>query len=43
MIESIIDRVGYEYGILQDAEDYRAGRLETVSHEGIMEEFCADE
>lgn len=26
-----IDRLEYEYGILKDVEDYRAGRLETYS------------
>lgn len=26
-----IDRFEYEYGILRDIEDYRAGRLETYS------------
>ncbi len=26
-----IDRLEYEYGILKDIEDYRAGRLETVT------------
>lgn len=26
-----IDRLEYEYGILQQVEDYRAGRLETYS------------
>ena len=26
-----IDRLEYEYGILKDIEDYRAGRLETYS------------
>lgn len=26
-----IDRLEYEYGILRDIEDYRAGRLETYS------------
>ncbi|WP_430384426.1 hypothetical protein [Bacteroides thetaiotaomicron] len=26
-----IDRLEYEYGLLKKAEDYRAGRLETVA------------
>lgn len=26
-----IDRLEYEYGILKDIEDFRAGRLETVT------------
>ena len=29
--EKPIDRFEYEYGILKDIEDYRAGRLETYS------------
>jgi RHH-type rel operon transcriptional repressor/antitoxin RelB len=31
MLEFSIDRVEYEYGLMKDAEDYRAGRLETSS------------
>ncbi len=30
-IESSIDRLAYEYGILADLEDVRRGRLSTVS------------
>lgn len=30
-LEESIDRLEYEYGILKDVEDYRAGRLETYS------------
>lgn len=30
-LSSSIDRLEYEYGILQQVEDYRAGRLETYS------------
>lgn len=30
-LEEAIDRFEYEYGILGDIEDYRAGRLETYS------------
>ena len=29
--QEAIDRFEYEYGILKDIEDYRAGRLETYS------------
>lgn len=31
MVDENIDRMLYEYGILQDREDLRAGRLETIS------------
>ncbi|MCI6275040.1 MAG: ribbon-helix-helix domain-containing protein [Coriobacteriaceae bacterium] len=30
-LEESIDRLEYEYGILRKVEDWRAGRLETVS------------
>lgn len=30
-LASEIDRLEYEYGILKDVEDYRAGRLKTYS------------
>lgn len=30
-LSNSIDRLEYEYGILQQVEDYRAGRLETYS------------
>ncbi|MEE0019328.1 MAG: hypothetical protein UFN42_09955 [Collinsella sp.] len=30
-LQGAIDRFEYEYGILKDIEDYRAGRLETYS------------
>lgn len=30
-LQESIDRFEYEYGILKDIEDYRAGRLETYS------------
>lgn len=34
-LEESIDRLEYEYGILKDVEDYRAGRLETYSLEEV--------
>lgn len=34
-LEDSIDRLEYEYGILQKVEDYRAGRLETVTLEEL--------
>ena len=30
-LQESIDRLEYEFGILKDIEDYRAGRLETYS------------
>ena len=36
-ITSAMDRLEYEYGILKDAEDYRAGRLETSSLAEVRE------
>lgn len=36
-LEESIDRLEYEYGILKDVEDYRAGRLETYSLEEVKE------
>ena len=32
-----IDQAEYEYGILRDVEDYRAGRLKTYSIEEVGE------
>lgn len=34
-LREAIDRLEYEYGILKDIEDYRAGRLETYSIEEV--------
>lgn len=34
-LREAIDRFEYEYGILKDIEDYRAGRLETYSIEEV--------
>ena len=36
-LEESIDRLEYEYGILQQVEDYRAGRLETYSLDEVGE------
>lgn len=30
-IDAALDQIEYEYGILKDIEDYRAGRLETYT------------
>ena len=32
-----IDRLEYEYGLLKKVEDYRAGRLETVTLDELEE------
>lgn len=36
-LEDSIDQLEYEYGILKDIEDYRAGRLETYSIDEVRE------
>lgn len=36
-LQESIDRFEYEYGILKDIEDYRAGRLETVTLDELEE------
>lgn len=36
-LEESIDRLEYEYGILKDVEDYRAGRLKTYSLDEVGE------
>ncbi len=36
-VSSSIDRMEYEYGILKDLEDYRAGRLESLSSQEVGE------
>ena len=38
-----IDRLEYEYGILKDIEEYRAGRLETVTLEELTESLGLDD
>ena len=32
-----IDRLEYEYGLMKKVEDFRAGRLETVTLDGLEE------
>ena len=32
-----IDRLEYEYGLMEKVEDFRAGRLETVTLDGLEE------
>mgnify|MGYP000818635806 CR=1 FL=1 len=43
-LQEAIDRFEYEYGILKDIEDYRAGRLETYSIDEVRahcgERYC---
>lgn len=36
-LEDSIDRLEYEYGILKKVEDWRAGRLETVTLDELEE------
>lgn len=36
-LEESIDRLEYEYGILKKVEDWRAGRLETVTLDELEE------
>ncbi len=38
-----IDRLEYEYGILKDIEDYRAGRLKTYSLDEVSEILDLDD
>lgn len=38
-----IDRLEYEYGILQQVEDYRAGRLKTYSLDEVGEMLDLDD
>lgn len=38
-----IDRLEYEYGILKDIEDYRAGRLKTYSLDEVGEMLGLDD
>jgi RHH-type rel operon transcriptional repressor/antitoxin RelB len=41
-ITSTMDRLEYEYGILRDAELYRAGKLETYSLDEVGEMLDLD-
>lgn len=43
MIEREIDRIEWEYAILSDVEDHRAGRLDTVSHQVMKAELGLDD
>lgn len=38
-LEDAIDRLEYEYGILRKVEDWRAGRLETVSLDELEDDL----
>lgn len=42
-LQEAIDRFEYEYGILKDIEDYRAGRLETYSLDEVGEMLGLDD
>lgn len=39
MIEEGLDKIEYEYQILQDASDYRAGKLETRSADEMRRRY----
>ena len=36
-LEDAIDRLEYEYGLMKKVEDYRAGRLETITMDELEE------
>lgn len=38
-----IDRLEYEYGLLQQVEDFRAGKLETYSLEEVRQRYELEE
>lgn len=42
-LEESIDRLEYEFSILKDIEDYRAGRLETYSLDEVREMLGLDD
>lgn len=42
-LEESIDRLEYEYGLLKDVEDYRAGRLKTYSLAEVGEMLDLDD
>ena len=42
-LESEIDRLEYEYNILQKVEDYRAGNLETVTLDELEKSLGLDD
>ena len=42
-LKDSIDRLEYEYGILKDVEDYRAGRLKTYSLDEVSEMLGLDD
>lgn len=42
MIEREIDRIEWEYGILRDVEEHRAGRLRTMSGDEVRAELGLD-
>lgn len=41
-LEDSIDKLEYEYGILKKVEDWRAGRLETVTLDELEEHLGLD-
>jgi RHH-type rel operon transcriptional repressor/antitoxin RelB len=41
-VTSTIDRMEYEYGILKDLEDYRAGRVQALTSKEVGEQLGLD-
>lgn len=41
-LEDSIEQLEYEYGLLKQVEDYRAGKLETYSFEDIKNALIAE-
>lgn len=42
-LEGAIDQLEYEYGILKDVEDFRAGKLKTYSLKEVREHCDLDD
>lgn len=42
VLEHSIDKLEYEFGLLKKVEDYRAGKLETYSLDGVCEALGLD-
>lgn len=42
LIESGLDQIEYEYSILQDVSDYRAGKLKTYSLDEVKQRYGLD-
>ncbi len=42
-LEEAIDQLEYEYGLLKDVEDFRAGNLETFTLSEVKEHYDLDD